>query len=140
MRDEVAGRPASDDGDLVSWSADRGQRFHQLQFAAFVGAVKDLDRCGGWRVLASTWLADLDRCRTGSVELALQRLRGIDIDLALGAGRAVRRHAGNRERNEHVQTCGARPASKALFRNLIAFLIRPEMAGGAEPQKHSASS
>ena len=51
--------------------------------------LRIFDRGGGGRVFTRPGLADLERRRAGTVELALQRLRGIDIDLALGAGRAV---------------------------------------------------
>ena len=49
-----------------------------------------LDRRGGRDVFAAAaGLLDLDRRRARAVELAPQRLRGVDVDFALVAGGAV---------------------------------------------------
>ena len=46
MRDEVAGWPARDHGDLVAGTADGRERLYRRQFAARIGAAQDLDyRC-----------------------------------------------------------------------------------------------
>src|SRR5512134_581055 len=90
VRDEIAGWAARDDGHLVPRPADRRQGLHQLQFAAFVGAGQDLDGRSRLRLVAAgPRLPDLDGRRARAVELAPQRLRGVDVDLALGAGGAV---------------------------------------------------
>jgi len=69
-------------------AADRCQRLHQLQFTASLAPLRILierPRVHPHR----TRLANLDRGRARAVELALQRLRGVDVDFALGAGGAI---------------------------------------------------